>query len=520
MRNVQALVLVALCTALGLGLMFAKVTRLGLPLVPDQVEQVSSIEATVELEAGNGALVVNLDIPETFDNFVRLDEYFVARDYGLNIETNRGDRRAEWSKRRARGSQRLYYRAELVSRTEEPETLSAQDAAPRLPAKPDYGEPLASAVEDLLATVRAESANVFTFTSQVVVALNDPGSDANIKLVRGSIKPGTEQWVQRLVYVLAGARIPSRMVRGLVLTDAGASGLQLVPWLEVHNGDRWEGFNPMSGDKGFPEDFVRWSNGDAPLLTVENGRRAHVSFAVTHYSREVANIARSRADANESWLAALMLHDLPISTQNVYQVLLMVPLGALIVALMRTVVGIPTLGTFMPILIAIAFRETQLLWGIALFTAITAVGLTMRVYLERLRLLLVPRLCAVLVIVVMLMLLISMLSAQFGLVRGFSIALFPIVILTMVIEHMSVVWEESGAMATLKEGLGSLFVAILGYSVMTNYYLSYIMFEFPELLLVLLAMFILLGCYTGYRVTELLRFRDIVEKKPDAVARS
>jgi len=143
----------------------------------------------------------------------------------------------------------------------------------------------------------------------------------------------------------------------------------------------------------------------------------------------------------------------------------------------------------------------------------------MRVYLERLRLLLVPRLCAVLVIVVMLMLLISLLSEKFGLVRGFSIALFPVVILTMVIEHMSVVWEETGPLATLKEGVGSLFVAIIGYLVMTNEYLSYIMFEFPEMLLVLLAMFILLGCYTGYRLTELVRFRDIAVKA-DAVKRT
>src|SRR5690606_5701671 len=114
--------------------------------------------------------------------------------------------------------------------------------------------------------------------------------------------------------------------------------------------------------------------------------------------------------------------------------------------------GIPTLGTFMPILVAIAFRETELAWGIGLFTLITAAGLSLRFYLERLQLLLVPRLCAVLVLVVLLMLTISLVSGRLGIDRGFSIALFPIVILTMVIEHMSVVWEESGAASAIKEG--------------------------------------------------------------------
>ena len=102
-------------------------------------------------------------------------------------------------------------------------------------------------------------------------------------------------------------------------------------------------------------------------------------------------------------------------------------------------------------------------------------------------------------------------SANLGLVRGFSIALFPIVILTMVIEHMSVVWEESGPLATLKEGLGSLLVAILGYLAMVNEYLTHIVFLFPEVLLIFLALAILIGRYTGYRVSELFRFRDIVE---------
>ena len=119
-----------------------------------------------------------------------------------------------------------------------------------------------------------------------------------------------------------------------------------------------------------------------------------------------------------------------------------------------------------------------------------------------------------LVLVIILMLAISLLSAKLGLDRGFSVALFPIVILTMVIEHMSVVWEESGPGAAAKEGLGSLFVASLGYLVMTNEYLTHLVFLFPEMLLLVLIVFILMGRYTGYRVTEIMRFRDIVER-PD-----
>jgi len=191
----------------------------------------------------------------------------------------------------------------------------------------------------------------------------------------------------------------------------------------------------------------------------------------------------------------------------------MLPLGALLVVFMRTFVGIQTFGTFMPILIAIAFRETQLLWGVILFTGIVFAGLLIRLYLERLRLLLIPRLAAILVIVVIIMLMISFFTSRLGLHRLLSISLFPMVILAMTIERMSITWEESGAQTALIQGLGSLIVACLGYLVMTNEHLSYLMFAFPEFLLVILGVCIWMGRYTGYRLSELMRFREINSSK-------
>jgi hypothetical protein len=79
------------------------------------------------------------------------------------------------------------------------------------------------------------------------------------------------------------------------------------------------------------------------------------------------------------------LSRLPVSVQNLYHVVLMLPLGALVVAFLRVVVGVPTFGTFMPILIALAFRETQLLWGVALFLTLVLIGLSLRLMLAQLR---------------------------------------------------------------------------------------------------------------------------------------
>ena len=105
---------------------------------------------------------------------------------------------------------------------------------------------------------------------------------------------------------------------------------------------------------------------------------------------------------------------------------------------------------------------------------------------------------------------VSMISLQLGLDAGLSIALFPMVILAMTIERMSLVWEEHGPQEAIMQGLGSLLVAALGYLVMSNELLGHVVFVFPELLFVLLGVTLVLGRYTGYRLSEFWRFRSVI----------
>jgi hypothetical protein len=187
----------------------------------------------------------------------------------------------------------------------------------------------------------------------------------------------------------------------------------------------------------------------------------------------------------------------------------MIPLGALVVVLLRNVVGLVTFGTFMPVLIALSFRETNLTAGIVLFVLILGLALSVRFYFERLKLLLVPRLAAGLIVIVLLMVVLSVLMHKLGVEAGLSVALFPMVILTMTVERMFVVWEEQGPADALKQTVGSLCAAALCYLLMSMPELEHLMFVFPELLLMLLAITLMVGRYTGYRLVELKRFRAL-----------
>ena len=135
---------------------------------------------------------------------------------------------------------------------------------------------------------------------------------------------------------------------------------------------------------------------------------------------------------------------LPPDAQQILRILLLVPVGALLAALLGNVVGLNTFGTFMPILIAIAFRQTELAYGLSLFGAIIAVGYVVRLGLERYKLLLVPRLSAILTFVIGIIAFVALLGHHLAMRNNIAVGLFPMVILTMTIERFHVVAEETG----------------------------------------------------------------------------
>ena len=54
-----------------------------------------------------------------------------------------------------------------------------------------------------------------------------------------------------------------------------------------------------------------------------------------------------------------------------------------------------------------------------------------------------------------------------------------------------------------------MLVAVLAYAAMSSKWVGHLTFNFPELTLSLLGVILLLGKYTGYRLSELYRFRNL-----------
>lgn len=493
-----------LCVAGG-SLFLYKWQTLGFPLQPEEETRTWTVEVMAQFEAGPGPIKMNLHIPGLTPGFAILDENFVSRGFGFTTRYVSGGRQVQWAIRRARGTQTLFYRAVVYRDTQRLES----DTTPPFPPVPQLEEPYLTATEGLVEQVAAQSADPASFATELLRRLGAPAGDQNIELLVGQ-NPDALSLARAATTLLAVQRIPSRVMHGVYLQERDRRS-ELTPWLEVHDGERWLYLNPVTGDIGLPRDFLIWWRGEEPLYVLDGGRNVDLRLSVQSNIADPLLVAQRRAQAWQSRVADFSLFSLPIQTQAVYAVLLMVPIGGLVIIFLRNIIGITTFGTFMPVLIALAFRETQLLGGILLFTVVVALGLAFRFVLENLRLLLVPRLTSVLVIVVLLMLMISIITQQLGIETGLSIALFPMVILTMTIERLSITWEERGGSHAFKVAVGTLIAATLAHLLMSIPELTYFVFTFPAVLLILVGFMLAMGRYRGYRLTELFRFKAFLK---------
>lgn len=508
-EKLKVYVLAFVLASMGIGIALYKHLALGFPLLPHQQSSVWTLEAKIEFEASGKPVLVSLALPDAQQGIAIVNENYTTSGYGFaELEQKDGSRRAQWTRRVAKGTQMLYYRVQIF-----PSKLdqSAETLAPGEPTPPEFDSARAASASALLDEIHAVSANTETFVTQLLRALTVDPLSQNAAFLLG------EQRDQRYVaetalQLLSLAGIPNRIIRGLVLED-GRRSQKLVDMIEVWDEGAWKAFDLATARVGMPEKFVIWRRGDVSLLDVEGGSDSQVTFSILSSLRPARDLALLQAEGNRAALVDFSIYSLPIEEQNAFKTILLVPIGTLVVAVFRILIGLRTSGTFMPILIALAFIQTTLMWGLLLFLIVVGAGLFIRFYLARLNLLLIGRISAVVTVVIGLMSGISILSYKLGLHQILTITFFPMIILSWTIERMSILWEEDGPREVAIQGGGSLLVATAAYLMMSNELVAHLTFNFTELLLVQLALILLIGQYTGYRLTELRRFNPLLENR-------
>ncbi|ACE83511.1 inactive transglutaminase family protein [Cellvibrio japonicus] len=477
-------------------------SQMEIPLLPGVQQPVWLIEARIDFEATGEPVTARLGLPDNPPGFRSVTEQAAAPGYGYSVVSENGVRRGEWSKRGAIGLQTIYYKSQF--------TIGHNDQALALLQQPEVrrvdwdGSSQETAAQQVLEVAWARSSTPQSLARELIKQLNSEALDQNAALLL-SVSSDKSLLLEKLINQ---AGIPARPALGLYLEDARRHQ-NLTRLVQVFDGHQWVLFNPYTGEQGVPANLLLWHTGSESILDVAGGTRSRVSFSMIYQTVPVLDLIKAK---NQNSIFTLVsIQHLPIEEQSMFKLLLLLPIGALVVVFMRIIIGLKTSGTFMPILIALAFLQTSLVLGLISFILVVAMGLVLRTYLSRLNLLLISRIATLVVLVIFIISALSLVGYQMGLNTGMTITFFPMIIIAWTIERMSILWEEEGPKEVLVQGGGSLLVAVLAYLLMQVPLIGHLTFNFPELNLIALALIMLMGQYTGYKLSELRRFRAMVD---------
>lgn len=504
-----------LATGLGLVALHLWMTRPTL----DEVLPAPIYEYEIELgfEGFGGDVRVATYLPAGNERQTVLEEKLESGGLSFDDRSTPAGRQAQWSGRPPEGLRSVRYTAQVATRAVRYE----------LPPGLGFGAPLGESarrhleetdaipfrhpeIRELWARIRPrESADVletleaaFKYTHEKLEPAPFKGfTDALTALRLGQASCNGKS---RLFVALARLNgIPARLVGGMILeTGVKRTSHQ---WAEAHVGGRWVPFDPLNGHFAeLPANYLELYRGDEFLFSHTRDINFDYAFKIRRLLT-VSGAAAAGDRADESGWLSDVTRFIGLNRQ-ISEIFLLFPLAALLVTFCRNVTGLRTFGIFLPMLVGAGCRYTGLLSGMLGFVLILAVGATMHRHLRGMRVLVVPRIAAVITVLTLLILAGGALVAESMSQRIALLALFPVVILSFAAERLQQMAETSRIGELVRTTGWTVLITVLCYLVFSSVLLRGVFFHFPELLVVVLAAQLAVGRWTGIRAMEYRRF--------------
>ncbi len=301
---------------------------------------------------------------------------------------------------------------------------------------------------------------------------------------------------------------PARIKGGIIVENTNKRTSHV--WAEVLINQTWIPFDALNNHyASIPANYLEIYEGDEFLIT----HTPDIQFDYTYQINEVNHISFLKMNSEEiSELSSISLWSIVeagIMPKNALNLLLLLPIGGLLVAFLRNVVGVKTFGVFLPVLIAFSLLHIGFISGMILFvTLILLVGLISYPF-DKIGLLYTPKLVISLTIMVGLMIIATMVGIRYNIAWLTTLTFFPTIILTIAAERFSRATVEDGYKMAIDKLFQTLLATAICYALLSWSWLPSILIIFPECILLIITCAMLLGRYIGIRWVEFYRFKPL-----------
>ena len=145
-----------------------------------------------------------------------------------------------------------------------------------------------------------------------------------------------------------------------------------------------------------------------------------------------------------------------------------------------------------------------------MFITILVAGTATRFILRKLRLLYLPRMALLITMVSIAMLVLFYITVYFPHFSLVSLSAFPVLILIILVEDFIKVQIEYGARNAAIVTVETLMLSLISYYIVNLPSVRNLILSYPEIILATIVINIILGKWTGLRLWEQYRFRELL----------
>lgn len=191
--------------------------------------------------------------------------------------------------------------------------------------------------------------------------------------------------------------------------------------------------------------------------------------------------------------------------------ILLLPMLATIVAFIRHIIGLPSMGMLVPIALSITLLSTGISAGMLLLLTIILSSTIARILLKKIRIMQLPKMALSMLMVSIFIFFVLTLSAMTGFVAVQQLSIFPVLLLVLLSEQIVAVQLERSTQEMLIISLVTFTIGILGFLLLSSINLRNAVLLYPELIFFLIPLNIIIGRYFGLRLMEYFRFSSIMQ---------
>jgi len=311
-----------------------------------------------------------------------------------------------------------------------------------------------------------------------------------------------------MVALCRAAGIPARLVSGLIIKQNNNPTPHY--WVQVYENSQWNAYDIHYGyELNIPNNYLPLRYNNTEIMETLTGKIKDIKYGLTpEFNHPFLNSSQKKSVINIFDFSRLSIDD-----RNQMALLLLLPLGALVTALFRHLIGISSYGVFTPTLLALAIVYADLITTLIVFIVVSSLAIGGRSFFPS-AITRTPRLSIIFTLIALIMAFSVSTLSYLGFSQNDSVILLPIIILTSLVDRFYRTIEESGITIAIRRLIWTIIITLTCLPIIQFETLGHLLLQYPEAHFTTLALFLLVSTYKGKHFINLPLIKFLAEPDP------